>query len=307
MDKSIEQMGQDLAYGEYSKSTRRQYLKTAENLAGHVGRPVAELGRDDSRFAGWRYYAFDVEPGALPAALALLRERGFRGVNLTVPHKVLAVGLVAELDRDARDAGAVNTLADGPRGWRGFNTDGHGLAAAIREDLGLGLRGAAVILLGAGGAARAAAAECLRAGCAALWIVNRTRSRLESLLAQLRPLAGATPVGAVGAGGAGPPEGALVINATSAGLRDGDAAPADLRALPRAAAVYDMIYNPPRTPLLAQARALGLPHANGLGMLVHQGAKSLEIWTGIPSSRTAPAMRAAAAKALGYRGPADPD
>ena len=268
---------------------------------------LAELAREDARFAGWRYYALDVEPDALPAALALLRERGFRGVNLTVPHKVLAVGLVAELDGGARDAGAVNTLAADRRGWRGFNTDGHGLAAAILEDLGLGLRGATVVLLGAGGAARAAAAECLRAGCAALWIMNRTRPRLEGLLAQLRPLAGATPVRATDPAAGGLPAGAIVINATSAGLGASDAAPVDLAAFPSVAAVYDMIYNPPTTRLLAQARALGLPHANGLGMLVHQGAKSLEIWTGIAASRTAPAMRAAAAKALGYRGPTDSD
>jgi len=270
---------------------------------------LSELARGDARFADWRYFAFDVEPGALAQALGLMRERGFRGVNLTVPHKVLAAGLVAGLDPEARDAGAVNTLAWDRSGWLGFNTDGHGLAAAIREDLGLELRGATIVLLGAGGAARAAAARCLRSGCAALWIMNRTRSRLDRLLAQLGPLAGATPIGAIapGAAGAGLPAGALVINATSAGLRDSDAAPADLGAFPGVAAVYDMIYNPPRTRLLAQARQLGLPHANGLGMLVHQGAKSLEIWTGIPSSRTAPAMRAAAAKALGYRAANDSD
>lgn len=93
--------------------------------------------------------------------------------------------------------------------------------------------------------------------------------------------------------------GALVINATSAGLRGDDPAPVDLRALPGISAVYDMIYNPPRTRLLAQAQALGIAHANGLGMLAHQGAKSLEIWTGVPAAETAPAMRAAAAKALG--------
>jgi shikimate dehydrogenase len=267
---------------------------------------LAGLARDDDRFAGWRYYRFDIEPGRLAAALDLLRERGFRGVNLTVPHKVLAVGLASELDPAAREAGAVNTLGRAPSGWRGFNTDGPGLAAGILEDLGLGLRGAPVLLLGAGGAARAAAVECLRAGCAALWIVNRTRANLDLLLAHLAPLAAGTPVRAAAPGAAaGLPPGAIVINATSAGLRADDPAPADLRDFPGLAAVYDMIYNQRQTRLLAQARALGVPHANGLGMLVHQGAKALEIWTGVPSARTAPAMRAAAAMALGYPAPAD--
>lgn len=139
--------------------------------------------------------------------------------------------------------------------------------------------------------------------------MNRTRSRLDSLLAQLEPLARGTPIGEITdpRAAAGLHAGAIVVNATSSGLRQGDPAPADLAALPGIAAVYDMIYNPPETRLLAQARALGLPRSNGFGMLVHQGAKSLEIWTGIPSSRTAPAMRVAAAKALGYRVANDSD
>jgi shikimate dehydrogenase len=263
---------------------------------------LAELAKSDASFADWRYLPFDVQPEDLAAALGLLRERGFRGINVTVPHKVHAAALVSELDRAARDAGAVNTLLADGGAWRGFNTDGYGLSAGIREDLGLELRGAAVVLLGAGGAARAAAAQCLRSGCAALWIVNRTSSSLDALLARLAPLAGAVPVrgAAQGRALAGLPAGALVVNATSAGLRQDDPAPADLRSFPGVAAVYDMIYNPPRTRLLAQAQELGMAHANGLGMLVHQGAKSLEIWTGVPAAKVAPAMRAAAAKALGY-------
>jgi shikimate dehydrogenase len=92
--------------------------------------------------------------------------------------------------------------------------------------------------------------------------------------------------------------GCLVINATSAGLHPKDAPPIDLKTLPKPAAVFDMIYNPPETKLLAQARRLKLPHANGLGMLVHQGAKALELWTGIPATRTAPAMTRAVRQAL---------
>ena len=263
---------------------------------------LSEIGRDNARFAGWGYYPFDVPPADLASALGRLRAAGFRGANLTVPHKVLAVGMVSDLDPAARGAGAVNTLLGAATGWSGFNTDGYGLAEGIRGDLGLGLRGAAVVLLGAGGAARAAAAECLRSGCAGLWIVNRTRENLDALLAHLAPLSRGVAVrgAAPGRALADLPAGALVVNATSAGLRPDDPAPADLRDFPGAAAVYDMIYNPPRTRLLAQAGELGLANANGLGMLVHQGAKSLEIWTGIPASRVAPVMRAAAAKALGY-------
>lgn len=261
---------------------------------------LAELARTDPPFADWRYHKFDVPPDDLPRALALLHARGFRGVNLTVPHKVIAVDHVAEIDAAARAAGAVNTLRRAVDGWEGFNTDGYGLAAGIRESLRLDLAGAPVVLLGAGGAARAAAVECLQRRCGSLWIANRTRENLQTLCAVLAPLRhrialhGFAPVAVP----ADLPRDAIVINATSAGLREGDPAPIDLATLPRPAAVYDMIYNPAETPLLRQAASLGLPQANGLGMLVHQGAKALEIWTGAPAARTAPVMAAAAQAAL---------
>ena len=262
---------------------------------------LADMRRADPRFEGWKYFRFDVAPDQLPAALDLMRRRGFRGINLTVPHKVLALGLVSNADPLAQAAGAVNTLLAEGNGWRGFNTDGYGLAQGIREDLGIALRGAPIVLLGAGGAARAAAVECLRSGCAALWIVNRTRANLDALLTQLVPHAGSIAVHGIEPGRAAPGllRGAIVINATSLGLRADDPAPADLRNFPGMAAAYDMIYNPAETKLLAQARELRLPNANGVGMLVHQGAKALEIWTGVPAATTAPAMRSAVANALG--------
>jgi shikimate dehydrogenase len=257
---------------------------------------LAALARDHARFRDWRYVRFDVPPADLPQALDLLHAKKFHGLNLTVPHKILAFERVAQIDPAALRVGAVNTLVWTERGWRGHNTDGYGLATAVRETLGRNLAGTHIVLLGAGGAARGAAVECLQQRCASLWIGNRTRTNLDALLAVLAPLAGkislrdflsATPSAAI-------PGGALVINATSAGLHASDAPPVDLRKLPRPASVYEMIYNPPETPLLTQARALGLPRANGLAMLVHQGAKSLEIWTGVPAVQTAPIMRAAA-------------
>jgi shikimate dehydrogenase len=263
---------------------------------------LAETAQSYPRFVGWRYDAFDIVPGDLAPALAKLGALGFCGVNLTVPHKVLAVNMVSRLDARARDAGAVNTLLRDGDSWLGFNTDGYGLATGIRLELGIELRNTPVVLLGAGGAARGAAVECLRAGCAGLWVVNRTRKNRDALLAHLAPPAGKVPIRTLeGSGRAeGLAKGAIVINATSAGLRQGEPAPVDLANLPGIAAVYDMIYNPPVTQLLAQAKALGLPCANGLGMLVHQGAKAFEIWTELPASDTAPIMREAAAKALGY-------
>jgi shikimate dehydrogenase len=256
---------------------------------------LAALAGSDSRFAGWRYFRLDVLPAELPRALGLLHARRFHGVNLTVPHKVIAFDLVSEIDGDARPIGAVNTLLRTAGGWRGCNTDGYGLAAGLGESLDQNLAGADILILGAGGAARAVAVECLRRGCATLRIANRSRANLDALLDRLRPLAGKIPLlGITFPATALRDAGLLVINATSAGLGTGDASPLDLATLPRPVGVYDLIYNPPRTRLLRQSEALGVPCANGLSMLAHQGAKALEIWTGVPATRTAAAMLAAA-------------
>jgi shikimate dehydrogenase len=261
---------------------------------------LAVMAAREPRFATWRYFRFEVHPDDLPAALPRFHAKGFHGLNLTVPHKILAFSRVASVDPAARPVGAVNTLRTQPDGWLGFNTDGYGLATAVREELGLDLAGTPIVLLGAGGAARGAAVECLQRGCASLHIGNRTAANLEALLADLRPLAGAIPLhGFDPTAPAGLPARALVINATSAGLRPDDPPPVDLARLPHPVGVYDMIYNPPVTPLLAVARAQGIPHAHGLSMLIHQGARALEIWSDTPVP--VEAMRKAARAALGVR------
>jgi shikimate dehydrogenase len=261
---------------------------------------LADLARTDPRFATWRYFRFDIPPDDLLRAMDLLHAKKFRGVNLTVPHKIIAFNHVAEVDEAALPVGAVNTLHWLESGWRGFNTDGHGLAAATKETLGRELGQTHVILLGAGGAARGAAVECLHRRCASLWIGNRTAANLATLLKALAPFAEGVPLQGFSPESppADLPAGALVINATSSGLKPDDPAPIDLGRLSRPAAVYDMIYNPPQTPLLRQATELGLPGANGLSMLVHQGAKALEIWSGALASRLAPVMASAASAAL---------
>ena len=261
---------------------------------------LAAAAKADARFADWKYFRFEIHPDDLPRALTLLHAKKFRGVNLTVPHKIIAFDRVAEVDVAAQPIGAVNTLLWKEAGWSGFNTDGYGLASAVRESLGRMLSGTPIILLGAGGAARGAAVECLQRGCSSLAIANRTRENLDALLKTLEPIARTIPVR--GFAPTSPPSdlpaGSLVINATSAGLRESDPLPIVLSMLPRPAAVFDMIYNPPVTPLLRAATEFGVPCANGLGMLVHQGAKALEIWSGIPASTTAPWMTAAARSAM---------
>ena len=256
------------------------------------------MAERDERFSTWEYFRFEVPPADLPRALALLHAKNFRGINLTVPHKILAIDHLAGIEAGASQMGAVNTLLWTERGWYGHNTDGYGLAMGLKEDLKRDLAGSHVILLGAGGAARGAAVECLRQGCASLAIANRTPENLRALLETLTAVAGAIPLRGF-APDAPPtdlPANALVINATSVGLRETDASPLDLRAIPLPAGVYDMIYNPPQTALLRSAASLHVPCANGLSMLVHQGAKALTIWS--HADVPVPAMRAAAQAAL---------
>jgi shikimate dehydrogenase len=247
-----------------------------------------------------RYYRFEVDPADLPATLPRLHAAGFLGLNLTIPHKVLATRLVTRIDPSAAPMGAVNTLRRTTTGYEGYNTDGYGLSTAVREELGRSLRGSHVVLLGAGGAARAAAVQALQEGCASLWIGNRSRDRLDELLGLLAPLSPATG-GLYGFSFDSPPSplppDALVVNCTSAGM-SGDASLAmDPALFPGSPACYDMVYKPAETPWLARARACGLPAANGLSMLVHQAARALEIWTGLPVP--AAPMHLAAAQATG--------
>ena len=234
----------------------------------------------------WCYLAFEVHPDDLRAAIAGARAMGFAGLNLTVPHKLFALELVDAVDPSAKKWGAVNTIrfesagGDGRSKIRavGFNTDADAMATALREDLKLELRGARVLLLGAGGAGRTAALKLANEKVAELFLVNRTRKKAEVVAGEIKKRFPATRV-TVGYPGSAVD---LLINATSLGLQPGDPLPLAGKpfSLKQARAVYDLIYRPAETPLLKAARKAGCQTANGLGMLLHQGAQAFEIWTG---------------------------
>lgn len=236
----------------------------------------------------WRYLAFDVEPSRLREAITGAKTMGFVGLNLTVPHKVLALGLVDALDPDAKAWGAVNTIrfkGSPPEVQaHGFNTDGDAIIRALREDLVFEPAGKRVLLLGAGGAGRVAALRLASANVAQLFLMNRTIERAEEIrrdilahFPKVRIEIG-YPVGEVD----------LIVNATSLGLRPEDELPLDGAKFPlrKAAAVYDMIYRPAETPLLKAAKAAGCRVTNGLGMLLHQGVAALELWSGLKAPIT---------------------
>lgn len=242
---------------------------------------IAKLREQNSRFADWAYYRFDVPPGEFAAAVPRFYEHNFLGLNLTIPHKVQAMDLIRGVSPDAERMGAVNTLVWNEFGYDGFNTDGYGLKTGLLQDLNFDLKGGTIVLLGSGGAARAAAVQCVLEGCEKLYVGNRTPSRLEGLMAIMHGMPGGGCVEAFAL--ASPPEDlpetGILINATSLGLKAEDPVPFDVSLLPRGWKVYDMIYNPSSTSLLQEASARGLAVANGLSMLVHQGACSLEIWS----------------------------
>jgi shikimate dehydrogenase len=222
---------------------------------------LEHLRQQDDRFAGWHYFRFDVPPDQLEFALKRLHQKGFVGINLTIPHKVDVLAQLKQVSPSAQLMGAVNTLQAQKHGYSGFNTDGFGLEQGLRQDLDQALTDCDILLLGSGGAARAAAVHCLERGCKHLHIANRNPERLARLLEQLtgtgrRDAVTCSSLKALPQAWA--PKG-LVINATSVGLAAGDPSPVDLRQLPPAWKVYDMIYNPARTPLLQQAAGQRTP------------------------------------------------
>ncbi len=235
------------------------------------------------------YVAFDVLPDGLADAVRGLRALGIAGANCTIPHKEALLGLVDALDPEAEVMGAVNTLVFVGEGDErriiGHNTDGRGFLRALADE-DVDPRGRRVLVLGAGGSARAVVTALVRAG-AEVTLCNRTAARAAALAdaiwarlrLRVRVVDDSTDSLERAALAA-----EIVVNTTSVGMqRAADplpASPIPPHCLHSGMFVYDLVYNPWETPLLRDARARGVRAANGAGMLAHQGALSLELWTG---------------------------
>ncbi len=237
-----------------------------------------------------RYGRLHIRPEELSAALQLLVQNDFIGTNLTIPHKQTAMDLMDEVDGQARKMGAVNTVTIEDGKLIGFNTDGPGFVRAIRAEFGVDVRDLRVLLLGAGGGAgRAIAVQCALEGCERLVLVNRTFEKARALALELQPhFAGPRLIGPVARLEAVPwaddalraqlQHTDLVINATSIGLNTASPSPISAALLLPHLLVYDTIYTADKTPLQQAADDAGARHANGLSMLLHQGALSFQIW-----------------------------
>jgi shikimate dehydrogenase len=250
-----------------------------------------------------RYAAFQIAPNELAEALELLRKLEFIGLNLTVPHKIAALSLVDEAEERARQIGAINTIVFRSGKSLGWNTDAPGFARAIREVFSVDLRDLRMLVLGAGGGAgRAIAWQCAWENSERLVLVNRTFEKAQALARELAGyFSGPRVLGPEARLEATRAETSalraqlsridLVINATTLGLNQSDPLPLPRELLAPHLMIYDLVYRETITPLLAAAEESGARSANGLTMLLHQGALAFEHWFDRPAPLAA--MRAA--------------
>jgi shikimate dehydrogenase len=232
-----------------------------------------------------QYVRIHVTPQALSDALRALPQAGFLGINLTIPHKQATLHFVDELSQEARLMGAINTVAIRDGKLHGYNTDGPGFAAAIKEVFGVELGSLRVLILGgAGGAGRAITVQCALAGCPQIVIANRNSKKGENLASEIQSELGQNimaismdPSEVMAAVSSSD----LIVNATPLGMKTQDASPlpeGSEKALSGHHLVYDTVYSGGSTALLRQAQEAGARSANGLTMLLHQGALANEIW-----------------------------
>jgi shikimate dehydrogenase len=264
---------------------------------GVFGDPVAHSLSPEMQNAALRaceidaqYARFHIRPNELRSALRFLRNLDFVGVNLTVPHKIAGLSQIDEADESVRRAGAVNTIRLCDRKLIGSNTDGDGFLRAIRSEFSVDVRDLRVMIIGAGGGTGSAIAwQCALENCERLVLVNRTLEKANALADRLRPFFMEPRVlGPMARLEAAPWEESamrmqladidLIVNATPLGMNLSDPAPIPGRLIAPYHMVFDCAYGPSKTALLRAAEQAGARSANGISMLLHQGALSFSIW-----------------------------
>lgn len=265
---------------------KKKNIKDQKLIAGVVGCPVSHsLSPDLHNYwlkkhnINGQYDAYDIKPEKLAEFIKTMGEKNMIGLNLTVPHKETIFPFLDDIDKNARKIGAVNTIVCRQGRLYGSNTDNYGFLANLKAKAPewRGNTGP-VVIIGAGGAARAVIVSLLNEGVKEIRLVNRTRARAEKLKQlyqnpalrvcdwqkRSHSLSGA----------------ALLVNTTLLGMTGQPSLDMDLTGLPEGAIVYDIVYNPLETPLLKQARARGNPGVDGLGMLLYQAVPAFQAWFG---------------------------
>jgi shikimate dehydrogenase len=282
------------------------------NLSGHT-KPFAVLGHPightlspvmhnaSMRELGFDgiYLALDVHPDRLMEVLPGMELMGFAGVNLTVPHKEIAFRGLDKLDASAQLLGAANTVEFSEEGMVGHNTDGYGFLRALEEAFGKTVKDDSIFVLGCGGAGRATALMAATEGAKALVLADIDAERVAKLEEEVKALRSDIDI----AQALDKDEQTelcrecdLVVQASPVGMKQEDPSLLPPEAFREGQRAFDLIYMYPETAFLTTAREAGAAIANGLGMLLHQGARAFEIWTG--NEPSVPAMRKALEEAV---------
>jgi shikimate dehydrogenase len=260
---------------------------------GHSISPALFKAAFDAAGIDATYEAWDTPPENLQGRVDALRGADYLGANVTVPHKTEIQALLDGRDEIATKAGAVNTIVHRDGKLTGHNTDVGGFARSLREDAGFDAKGKATMLLGSGGAARAVALALIDAGASVIYVVARQPRKLDRMVVDLKPLTttGTTITWAYWGDGSflrSLAEADLLVNCTPLGTNGSESAgqPAvDASLINPETTVYDLVYNPMETPLVAAAKTRGAKAFSGLGMLVNQAAESFRLWTGQEADR----------------------
>ncbi len=277
-----------------SESTETKHVGLIGYPLGHSISPVFQQAAFDCLALNVRYELWQTEPARVEEAVRSLRRSQYLGANVTVPYKETVLPFLDELDPLAGEAGAVNTVVRQGDRLVGHNTDVVGFIQALSRDGGFDPGGKRVVLLGAGGVARAASLALARAGVESLAITDIVAERAQGLASDLeRSMGGPLEIRALARRPSAATEDEelaqaladcdLLVNCTPVGMKDSATegqSPLEAQLIPARALVFDLVYNPIETPLLAAARTGGASTLGGLPMLVYQGAASFELWTG---------------------------
>jgi len=262
------------------------------NIVALIGYPLKHSISPLFQQAAFDYYqldvhyeAWEIEPAQLGATTHRLRHPSLLGANVTIPYKEAVLPLLDKVDDFALRIGAVNTIVNRNGELVGYNTDAPAFLQALTEVGGFDPKGKRVVLLGAGGVARAASFALINSGIEALTIVNRTPERAEKLVASLKEEAPHIKLIALRWDGLTEALSHchLLVNCTSLGMKHSPTesqSPLKAKEIPKGILVYDLVYNPIGTPLLREAKKAGAGTLGGLAMLVYQGAASFKLWVG---------------------------
>ncbi|TDJ00603.1 MAG: shikimate dehydrogenase [Candidatus Dadabacteria bacterium] len=267
-------------------------VKATTDIYGIFGHPVKHSLSPDMHNSAFNtlglnsvYVAFDIDPESIEEATRAIRVMGIRGINITIPHKQTIIPYLDEVSPDAKLTGAVNTVKNENGKLLGYNTDVGGFLRAIREDLDFSPEGNTLFLIGAGGAARAVlSAFCMNGGAVvyitdiikdkALELANQFKANFQNITIETVELDNQNLIEQK------LNEADILVNASPAGMDGVGSLDIPLTSLNKNAVVYDLVYKPPDTSLLKEAKQLGHKASGGLSMLLYQGAESFEIWTG---------------------------